>query len=294
MMRAVVTTLVLLCASLGAASAEDNEVLGKAGTAEIRVDEVRKYLETLPQADRVALEKDSAKLAQTVRTYLAERMVLKSAHDAGFDQQPDVVAKLQEAHDTLLKELYLQSVVKTANDYPTEAEMRTFYDANKSAFIPAKRYDLAQIYIAAPMSEKSNPRVDEIMKKVAAKGADFAAIARDNTEMKSEADKGGEIGWLEERMLQPEIKQAVSQLNKGAYTQPIRLPDGWHIVKLIDMKAAATEPVAFADIKTSLSQQMRRQRIMKDRQDFVTGLMDKNGLVINELALSKLTPIEKK
>jgi len=290
MMRAVITTLALLCTSVSAASAEDNEVLGKAGKAEIRVDEVRKHLEILPQADRTVLEKDSAKLAQVVRTYLAERMVLKSAHDAGFDQQPEVVAKLQETHDALLKELYLQSITKVSGEYPTDADMQAFYDANKSAFIPAKLYHVAQIYIAAPTGDKSSERLEELTKKLAAKNADFAALARDYSDMKNEAEKGGEIGWLEERTLAPEIKAAVAQLAKGRYTQPIRLPDGWHIVKLIDIKAAGTEPVAFADIKTSLAQQMRRQRITKERQDFVTGLIDKNGLVINELAFSKLTP----
>jgi len=294
MRRVILASFLLFCASLCAAKAEENEVLGKAGSAEIRVDEVRKYLATLPQADRAALEKDPAKLAQTVRTYLAERMVLKSARDAGFDQQPDVVAKLQETHDGLLKELYLQSVSKVPSDYPTDADVRAFYEANKSSFIPAKRYNLAQIFIAAPASEANTARVDDVMKKVVVKGADFTALARDNSDMKTEAEKGGEIGWLEERLLAPEIKQAVSQLGKGGHTQPIRLPDGWHIVKLIDTKTAGTEPVPFADIKASLAQQLKRQRVIKERQDFVTGLMDKTGLVINEIALSKLMPLKEK
>jgi len=293
-MRIITLSFLCLCASLGAATSDENEVLGKAGSAEIRVDEVSKYLASLPQADRAALEKDPAKLAQTVRTYLAERMVLKSAHDAGFDQQPDVVAKLQETHDGVLKELYLQSVIKIPNEYPTDSDVRAFYEANKSSFIPAKRYNLAQIFIAAPASATNTARVDDIMKKVAMKGTDFAALARDTSDMKAEAEKGGEIGWLEERLLAPEIKQAVSQLGKGAHTQPIRLPDGWHIVKLIDTKTAGTEPVPFADIKASLTQQMKRQRLMKERQDFVTGLMDKTGLVINEIALSKLMPLKEK
>ncbi|ACB96626.1 peptidylprolyl isomerase [Beijerinckia indica] len=280
--------------------AVDDDIVGRAGGMDVSMKEIRARIDLLPETDRATLTKDPAQLTQFVRGYLADRVLLREAHDTGFDQKTPIKARLDQAHDALLMELYLQSVTHVPDTYPTEAEVRAAYDANKSALIAPRRYQLAQIFIAAPKidqtkddktkDEKTSARLDELMKKLQGKSGDFEVLAREYSDAKAEAAKGGEIGWLAEPSLMPEIRQAVSGLTKGATTAPIRLNDGWHILHILDIREAGSEPLPFTEVKGPLAEQMRRQRLTNERQTYLTHLLKQKVPVVNELALTKLAP----
>jgi len=286
-----------------APQAGDTEVIGRAGTQDVSTADLQAYLALLPDADRERLAKNPAQLAQTVRGYLADRVVLTEAIGSHFDQKPEIKARLDQARNSLLTELYLQAETKIPDTYPTEAEVRALYDANKTALVAPRRFLLAQIFIAAPKDGKdekakeaqarTTQHVDEVMKKLKTKGADFAAIAKDMSDAKAEAAKGGEIGWFAEPQIVPEIRQALTGLEKGAVTAPVRLSDGWHILRLVDMKPAGTEPLPFAEAKAPLVAEMRRQKQAAERQAYITKLLQEKPPVINELVLSKLAPVLK-
>lgn len=272
----------------GPGSAANDDLIGRVGSIDVSAADVRRYLDLLPPAERVGLAGNPAQLAQVVRVYIADRLVLKEAREAGIDREPAVKARLDQAREALLSEAFLQSKVQVPDGYPSEAEVRAAYDANRTAFIPPRRYRLAQIFIAAPADDKTSPRLAEVLARLKAKGADFAALARQYSEARAEAAKGGDLGWLSEPIIVPEIRQAVAGLDKGAVTAPIRLKDGWHVIRVLDVQASPGEPLAFADVKATLAEQMRRQRLANERQAYLAALLQKNSLVLNEIALAKL------
>ena len=100
------------------------------------------------------------------------------------------------------------------------------------------------------------------------------------------AGRGGEIGWLTEAQIQPEIRQLVPTLALNAVSDPIKLEDGWHIVKLLDTKAANTP--ALDQIKDQLVQQMRAEKAKANSQAYLAKLLQENPLAINELELAKV------
>ena len=71
-------------------------------------------------------------------------------------------------------------------------------------------------------------------------------------------------------------------------TKPVRLANGWHILRLGEIKPAGSEPAPLDSIKNQLSAQLRRQRIEKARQDYVSALIAKEGLNLDQRALDKL------
>jgi len=117
-------------------------------------------------------------------------------------------------------------------------------------------------------------------------GADFAALARGQSDEASSAARDGEIGWAAESELKPEIRSQVVGLGKGGVTDPVRLEDGWHILKLIDTEAAHTRPLA--EVKEALIQRIRAERAEANRRAYIAELFKQNPPVINEIALSKL------
>lgn len=283
-------------APVRAPAAEDGsktgEVIARVGGSDVTADEVKATIMLLDARQQAAMARAPALLSQTVRAILANRLVLKEAAAKKWEQQPAVVAQLARARENLIVESYLQSVTTPPDSFPSEAEIKSVYEANASALLVPRRFRLAQIVIAVPKDadkaaeDTARKKLDDVVKKVKQPGADFGAIARSSSEESDSAGREGEIGWVNEPDLRTEIRSQVTGLPKSGITEAIRLDDGWHIVKLLETEAAHTRPLA--EVRDALVQRMRAERIEANRRAYVTELLKQSPPVVNEIALSKL------
>jgi peptidylprolyl isomerase len=275
-------------AQAAVASAKPKEdVVAHIGGSEITARQLRAYVEGLGAREQAAIAKEPALLGQAVRLMLNERVVLQEALAKKWDQQPEVAAALQQLRERLIVELYLKSVSNPPASFPSEEELQKTYDANRSAFVAPRQFQLGHIFVKSPKDadRTAEDRAKKLLEEIARKlksGSDFAAIARAD----SDAKDGGELGWLVEGQIRPEIRTRVMGLSKGAVSEPIQLDDGWHIVKLIDTKASYTRPLAEA--RDQLAQQMRNERATALRRAYVAELVKRNPPVVNEIALSNI------
>lgn len=276
--------------AVGGANSE--EVIARVGRTELRASDVRTYLAALSPSDRAALAQNPAALSQFVRVILVNQIVLKQALSKRWDQQPENAALLQRVRDSAVTEAYLQSVSKPADGFPADADIQKAYDANKSSFGVPRQYQLAQIYVSAgkdadqAAKDKAAQKVSEIGAQLKQPNADFAAIARAKSEATETGARGGEIGWVTEAELRPEVKTFVVGLGKGAVTDSIQVEEGWEFIKVLDIKEARTQ--TFAEVREALAQRMREQQAAANRRAFVAELLKQNTPVINELAFSKM------
>jgi len=271
----------------GAAKASRDDVIGRVGNSDVTADDIRAYIATLGGREQAALAQDPALLSQAVRLLLANRLVLQELVAKKWDQQPDVEAQLQRVRESALVELYLQSVSAPPASFPSEEDVQKTYDANRSAFLMPRQFQLAQIFIAAKETDKAaedqaKKRLDDVQRKLKAPGADFAAIARSD----GEAKDGGELGWVAENQIRPEIRAQIMGLAKSAVSDPVRLDDGWHILKLVDTKASYTRTLP--EVRDQLVPQMRAERAAMLRRAYLGELLKQHPPVLNELALSNL------
>lgn len=285
MKHASLLVLFFLLPAVVSSPAGAADVVARVGGTDVTTDDVRAYLDTLPEADQAVLAKTPSALSQVVRQYLARQQVLKEARDKKFDQQADTKVKLGQVRDAALLELYLQSVAQVPDSFPSDADLHAAYDANKTAFVAPRQYKLAQIFVAAPSGVRDSAKLDDVRKKLDARRPDFAAIAREFSD--AGADKGGDLGWLPETQIVPEIRQVVAGLVKDGISDPLRLDDGWHILKLVDTKPAETLPLS--EVKDLLKERLRQSRAQQLRQAYLAKLMQQHPPAINELVLSKLT-----
>jgi peptidylprolyl isomerase len=124
--------------------------------------------------------------------------------------------------------------------------------------------------------------------RLEAGGADFAAVARERSEVRTSAENGGEIGWMTEAQLVPGIRSTVTGLSKGAVSKPVRLDEGWHLLKLLDSRPASRQPLAEA--RPALVAQLRAEWAQTNRRAYLAKLLEQSPPVLNELGLSKLLP----
>ncbi|MBN8459504.1 MAG: peptidylprolyl isomerase [Verrucomicrobia bacterium] len=280
------TLLATLLAPLSLLGAEPAPVLGRIGDIELTTAELRETIAGLEPEQAAALSKDAAALEQYARALLVQRMVLKKATDDKWDQQPAVIARLVRARETALTESYLEKVSAPASDYPSEADITEAYDKNREALRVPKSYQLAQIYLAddRPAGSPAPAALAPLEKRLKAKNADFPAIAKTSSEDAATAANGGLIGWLTENQVQPEIRARLPKLGLGEITDPIRMNDGWHIIKVLDIREAHTPTLD--QVRSQLVARLREERARANRQRYLAELLKDHPLAINGIELS--------
>jgi len=285
---------VVLFAGLGccfATLAEKPNVAGRVGDQEVTTEEVRAALATLPPAEQARLAEDPALLQQMARSILVRKAVLQELLDKKWDQSPEIKARMEQVREAALTESYLQTVSQPPDSYPNETELKSAYEATKPSLLVPRSYRLAQIFIASPKDgtaeelKKSRAKADGTYTRLLAPGGDFSAIAKAESQEPESAARGGEIGWLAENQIQPEILSQLPKLSLDVVSQPIKLNDGWHILKVLDAREPYTPTLE--QVRSQLREQMRTERARANGQKFVEKLLQTRPVTLDEPAVSK-------
>jgi parvulin-like peptidyl-prolyl isomerase len=94
-------------------------------------------------------------------------------------------------------------------------------------------------------------RLTAVQDALAAEGADFAAIAQEQSDG-AEGAVGGELGWRTRGQLEQAAADAVFALEPGAVSEPIALDDGQHIYRLEEKAASRPlDPAQLASVRAT-------------------------------------------
>jgi len=107
--------------------------------------------------------------------------------------------------------------------------------------------------------------------KQAKGGADFAALAKKYSEDEDSAKNGGDLDYFGKGKMVPEFDQAVFAMTPGQITdQPVKTQFGYHIIKLVDKKAATTR--SLAEVRQQISDQLSYERAQTQAADLAESL----------------------
>jgi peptidylprolyl isomerase len=267
------------------------DVIARGGGVTLAAGDVRSLVQALPQADRKLAGNDAAALERLVRNELVGRAVLAEARQAGFERQADTQSQLARLHDEALLRLWLAKQATVPADYPAEADIKAAWDANQKALVGPTQYRLAQVYIGLPeepakLAEALRKASDVAGRLAADRNGDFGKLAATYSEHADSAGKGGDMGFLPDSQLAPEVLAAVRGLKPGEAAGPVRTAQGLHFLKLLDRKAGA--PLSFAEAHDALASALRSRRGNELSQAYLAGLNARLGISVNQIALAKL------
>ena len=274
-------------------SAASDEVLGTVGAFEVRVSDLGESLKTLEEAEREALRKEPSALSRYVRALLVQRLVVQEAMAAEWDKSAVVAERMRVLREGVVANTWLESVGEPPADYPTESDVKVAYEANRDTFLEPKAWLLAQIFVSvAPAASNitSDPeakvkRLTEALKK---DPASFAKLAAAESEEPTSAAKQGEIGWLPEPRIHPDIRAVLPGLKLGAISEPVRMDDGWHFIRVLDIREARVPTLE--QIREPLAERLRAEKARLGTEAYLAELLRKHPIAINEIVLSKLLP----
>ena len=272
-----------ILASLGAMAADGlDDVVAKMGAIEIKRSEFDQML-SAAQANNSEARPSVQAIDQALRAELIRRVLVEEAKRAAWDKRPEVQQQIERAREQVIVTSFMNHQSRPASGYPSEQEIQATYDANKALFMEPPQVRLMQIYL--PASEaNSAANAEAFWKRAKEKGADFAELARKHSKHAESAAKGGDMGWLQEDKLVPEIRNVIQKLAVGEIAKPINAADGWHILKVAERKAATQK--ALAEVRDSLVQSMRLKKAQENEQQYLNQLVVKTPITVNEIALS--------
>ncbi len=93
-------------------------------------------------------------------------------------------------------------------------------------------------------------RAAALQKQAAAAGADFAALAKANSDG-SEAAQGGAVGWIARDQVSAELEKAVFAAPLGSVSAVVTLSDGLYIFKVTQEQSRLPDPTQVTTLKSS-------------------------------------------
>ncbi len=162
-----------------------------------------------------------------------------------------------------LERLRLMSQEVKSKIQVSERELREYYEANKALFGEAPTYRARHIFFKIPQNA-SNTEIKKTMAKAstviaeAKGGADFAELAKKQSDDPGAAKDGGDLGTFKKGDMLPEIESTVITMNPGEISDLVTTPAGLHIIKLEDKSVAQTKP--FESVKGAIDETLYRKK----------------------------------
>ncbi len=261
------------------------------GQVVVSQEELQQFLQVLPAAQREAMRNDRVVLEQWLRSRLAEKAVVEQAKAQEWDKKAEIRSAIEEAQNQVILRSYLQSVSEPAADYPSEQDLQTAYQANQDQFQLPAMYRLSQIFLSVPDKDEqalaqAKKRADAWVKQMREGKADFAALAKEHSDEKISAERGGDNGFLPMSQLVPAMRATVAKLEPGQLSDPIVQADGVHILQVTDLRPASVR--SLEEVKPALRDALRRQRQQEATQAYVAGMLDAETVTVDGKVLSQL------
>ncbi len=172
-----------------------------------------------------------------------------------------------------------------------EATLRHRYDEEKARFVKPEERLASHILIGnGAGAEAKAAKLAEEAKKP---GADFAALAKANSEDPGSKDVGGDLGWVERGVMVKPFEDALFAMQPGEITDPVKTDFGYHVLQLRETKGGEGRP--FEEVRDQLAvEQMQAdtERQFNELSGKLVDLVYKNPTVLESAAKELKLPVQ--
>ena len=142
----------------------------------------------------------------------------------------------------------------------TDDEVRQYYDTNISQYQTPGQVRANHILLRVD-DENSEEEVVERAADLATQargGADFAELAREQSDDEGTAVNGGDLGPLVRGRTVPELEAAVFAMSEGDISDPVKSAAGYHVIQVNEKQEEITQP--FETVQTTIQNLLKQER----------------------------------
>jgi len=221
--------------------------------------------------------KDSPQMQMNVLNELAN--VLIAAQDAekkGIDKRQEIEATLALLRAKLLTQTVIQEYAE--EHQPSDEQIKTYYEAE---YANQSNTEYKARHILVKTEDEAKALITELDG-----GADFAELAKAKSTGPT-GKNGGDLGWFDANQMVKPFADAVSAMEKGAYSkEPVQTQFGWHVILLEDTRQS--EAPSLDSVHAEIVTKLQQQALAGYMQD----LRSQSKIVFNEKMASKKAPAE--
>ena len=216
----------------------------------------------LIEATRAGLSVTDAELDEALKA----RTSLAIEPEARVDSVDPATQKERVREDLLLDRYLVREVAARVAVPPDEA--LAWYQAHLSEFQRPDQVRCSQIMV---------PTRDEAaaLKIQLNRGSDFAKLAREQS-TSDDRVRGGDLGWFGKGEMPEEFEKSCFALKRGAVSDPVQSPYGYHLLKLFDRRDGAKVP--FSEVESQIDLRLRRERVAAAQAELVAKLREQAGV----------------
>jgi len=259
---------VLFVATLPIAAAADRVVASVPGGAVLTADDLTAEAMRLPPPAQAQVFSRPADVARFAQNVIVRRELARRAEAERLQDDPKVAAALRSARERVLAEAELEYASGPPADRATLEQLaRNQYDAAPQKFETPEQVRVRHILVSAKACE-AETRARELLAKARQPGADFAALAKENSDDPGSAARGGDLGFFERGRMTPAFEAAAFSLKQpGDLSDVVKTEFGYHVIRLEEHKPAqrrSYEEVRGELLKTAEEGETRarRQRVV--------------------------------
>lgn len=230
-----------------AAVPSDDTVVARYNGKELKVSDVKAFLAALPaSAGQPPLEQ----VFPMVRDQMVTGMIISErAAKEGFEQTPEVQARINMIKDNVVRSMYLQRDVDKKLD---DAALKGEYNKFLKVFKPENEVSAQHILV------DSEAKAKEVIAKLA-KNAKFEDLVKEYSKDKG-AKADGDLGYFKKGDMVKEFSDAAFAMKKGDVSKaPIKTSFGYHVIKVNDTRQ--TKAPEFAELKDQIKQAMQSKMV---------------------------------
>jgi len=147
----------------------------------------------------------------------------------------------------------------------TEEELKKHYQTHSKEYIEVPTVRLERIFLKVKSvnDKKEIARVKsvgvEILQRLK-QGHDFSKVAKIYSQGPA-GPEGGNLGWIEVSQLEPVLREKISKISVGEYTDLDFSPSGFQIIKLAEEKKGGLKP--FEKIRDAIYSKLFKENVEK-------------------------------
>ena len=194
----------------------------------------------LAAAKRAGINVSEEQLAQTIGNIARNNQVTLSEFRAALEAEGISFRTFRESiREQITSQLLLEQEV-LQQIRVTDQEVEAFLDRQGSQLSGRSEYRLAHILIATPdgatpeQRRAAQQKAERLIEQLRG-GVEFAGLALTESDGR-QALEGGDLGWRPSDQLPSLFADLGEEMERGAVSEPIASPSGYHIIKLVDFK----------------------------------------------------------
>jgi peptidyl-prolyl cis-trans isomerase C len=258
-----------------------DRVVISVGDIKITAAQFNAFVETLPAQYRTMAHGNGRKqLADNIAKTLT---LAQEAQKRKLDQTPEFKAQEMFQNFNLLANALATQAGKDLQF--TDADVRQYYEAHKNEFetVHARhiliRFQGSQVPVRPGEKDLSDAealaKAQEVRKKIQ-DGADFAAVAKSDSDDVGSGGNGGELPPFRHGQMVPSFEAAAFAMKTGELSEPVKSQFGYHIILVI-----SHDSKPFEEVRTDLETRMKPEQSQKAVNNLIAALQKANPPVLD-------------